>query len=796
VTEESHKKSLRWYNQLMTQDNYVLGACLFQVGPGIDWETFRYTGQDNEGNPLTLMDELRAMALEPALAAMPSVAVEVSPPSEEALVEILRAAGQALLIPLNRKSKLYQTAQEQGLGERLTDEYEAMCGDQNYQAQIFEGGLVYAPAGQWDQIQVVPSPRTRTIVTPPNIPWTHEITGFHGNRWNYWEQHLQDKKIPGLTWHIFMEEALRHNPQLEADGYIFKAHKTYKMPAVEAQLEAAATPPTAPAVDQPLQPPISVPAPSDFVQVVDGKFHLKGQPLRFIGVNIRGLVHYGHDPEYFAKAPSEHRGIQLQQASDMNARLVRVFLAHKDATPEQIEGRLRETLDLIKRDFPNIYLLPALTNLYEDVPFYVRGDEKFYEVQGGKKILNHAFYRGGYQENYLPFVKHIVNAFKHEPHIFAWEMGNELKAEGAPDFLVDFLKTMATHIKSWDPYHLVTTGMISTRHAWMGNRPDLRQALYSYPHLDFITIHAYNGNEHPPEIEDDSDLARQFGKPFIIEEAGFDVNKYGDRPHKTRTDMANWFRNGASCYMPWGFVATEYDNNDGDLNMGMVGPKHADWDGLYELHKQCGHLLLTKGFDPCVSQDIANINYHPTRGLPVQLPWPLVTDGFDFPVGKPDGQGYYVAATLVDQAYYAERKFWHTGEDWNRILGPGDTPDVDLGDPVYAVANGRVVTAHHFPTWGNIILMEHRLPWGQTVWSQYAHLRQRFVRKGDVVRRGQQIGTIGKGAGDQYPAHLHFEIRLKNLSASKWGWKTQQDRDKVLQAYAHPTNFINSNRPR
>jgi hypothetical protein len=440
--------------------------------------------------------------------------------------------------------------------------------------------------------------------------------------------------------------------------------------------------------------------------------------------------------------------------------------------------------------------LPTLTNLYDDVPFYVRGDEKFFELHPGgeKEMLNKAFFAGGYEENYLPFVEHRVRAFKNEPHIFAWEIGNELKAEGEPELFVDFNRAVAAAIKSWDPHHLITTGMVSTRHAWMADRPELRRELYGSPHIDFITIHAYNGNEEV--VEDDSDLAREFRKPFIIEEAGFDLRKYPNRPEKTRTDLANWFRKGASCYAPWGFVATPFDNNDGDVNVGMTGPVHPDYPQLYELLRQCGQLLHSSGVSDDVSQAIASIDFQPKRGLRPVLPWPLLTDGFDFPVGKPDGQGYYVASDLVDQAYYAAREFWHTGEDWNRKLGPGDTPDVDLGDPVYAVAHGQVVTSQSFSTWGNIVLIEHRLPSGRTVWSQYAHLQQRFVRKGDIVKRGDRIGTIGKGADARYPAHLHFEIRLKRLPASKWGWKALEDREKVLEAYAHPTNFINSHRPR
>jgi hypothetical protein len=581
---------------------------------------------------------------------------------------------------------------------------------------------------------------------------------------------------------------VRHNPQLEADGFIFRPEKAYLMPQVEDRVLSSAAQPLA----------VTASLPSAFVQLAGDRFQIKGQLKRFMGVNIRGLVHYGHDPVYFEHAPSEHRDIQLNAASDMNARLVRVFLAHRDATPEQIVSRLREVLDLIRSKFPDMYLLPTLTNLYNDVPFYVKGDDTFYadHPTSDKQMLNKAFFEGGYRENYLPFVGHIVTAFRDEPHIFAWEIGNELKAEGEPELFVQFNKAVAAAIKSWDPRHLVTTGMVSTRHAWMKDREDLRQDLYGSPHIDFVTIHAYNGNEDPDAIEDDSDLARAFGKPFIIEEAGFDKRKYSDRPEKTRTDLADWFRKGASSYMPWGFVATPGDNRDGDEFVGMTGPLIPDWDQLYLLYQGCGHLLLNSGPSQPVSEAIANINYHPARGRRGALPWPLVVDGFDFPVGIPDGRGYYVAADLVDPSYYAEREVWHTGEDWNRRLGPGDSPDVDLGDPVYAIAHGRVVTSYGFPYWGNIVLIEHRLPTGDTVWSQYAHLRQRLVSKGDVVRRGDRIGSIGKGEKDRYPAHLHFEIRRRDLPASKWGWKKPEDRERVLEAYAHPTNFINGYRPR
>lgn len=131
-----------------------------------------------------------------------------------------------------------------------------------------------------------------------------------------------------------------------------------------------------------------------------------------------------------------------------------------------------------------------------------------------------------------------------------------------------------------------------------------------------------------------------------------------------------------------------------------------------------------------------------------------VANGFDLPVGKPNGEGYYVYRGYAPNA--------HQGEDWNGN-GGGNS---DLGDPVYAVADGVVVYSEDYGrSWGNLVILRHAYRGSesglQVADSVYAHLDRRSVRLYQTVKRGQQIGTIGTAHGI-YPAHLHFEIR-KNL---------------------------------
>lgn len=124
-----------------------------------------------------------------------------------------------------------------------------------------------------------------------------------------------------------------------------------------------------------------------------------------------------------------------------------------------------------------------------------------------------------------------------------------------------------------------------------------------------------------------------------------------------------------------------------------------------------------------------------------------IVDGFDLPVGAPDGLGYYDA-----QRFGANQ---HLGEDWNGNRG-GDS---DLGDPVAAIAHGRVTFAGDVGGgWGNVVRVVHRTR-DVDVESLYAHLDAIAVAAGAAVQRGQVIGTIGT-AGGQYVAHLHLELRV------------------------------------
>jgi murein DD-endopeptidase MepM/ murein hydrolase activator NlpD len=157
-----------------------------------------------------------------------------------------------------------------------------------------------------------------------------------------------------------------------------------------------------------------------------------------------------------------------------------------------------------------------------------------------------------------------------------------------------------------------------------------------------------------------------------------------------------------------------------------------------------------------------------------------LADGFDFPVGRPDAQGYYRARGF--------RSHGHLGEDWDGV-GGGDT---DLGDAIYAIGDGLVVFARDCHMgWGNVVIVRHSYRDGgaiRTIDSLYGHLQSILVRNGQAVARGQKIATMGTAHG-LYDAHLHLEIR-KNIEIGMSRAAFAQD----FSNYYDPSNFITAHR--
>lgn len=77
------------------------------------------------------------------------------------------------------------------------------------------------------------------------------------------------------------------------------------------------------------------------------------------------------------------------------------------------------------------------------------------------------------------------------------------------------------------------------------------------------------------------------------------------------------------------------------------------------------------------------------------------------------------------------------------------------GAPIKAAENGIVAYAGAgFGSFGNLLLIKHADGW----MSAYGHAQTLLVKRGDQVRRGQVVATVGNSGGVTRP-QVHFELR-------------------------------------
>lgn len=77
----------------------------------------------------------------------------------------------------------------------------------------------------------------------------------------------------------------------------------------------------------------------------------------------------------------------------------------------------------------------------------------------------------------------------------------------------------------------------------------------------------------------------------------------------------------------------------------------------------------------------------------------------------------------------------------------------NIGTPIYATGNGKVVAAEREGGYGNVVKINH----GYGFETLYAHMSKIKVKKGQQVKRGDIIGYVGNTGLSTGP-HLHYEI--------------------------------------
>jgi mannan endo-1,4-beta-mannosidase len=178
-----------------------------------------------------------------------------------------------------------------------------------------------------------------------------------------------------------------------------------------------------------------------------------------------------------------------------------------------------------------------------------------------------------YQEwlRHLIFHKNQLNGrvYRDDPTVFAWELANEPRMTGGSAFdrpsgwdtqtLTRWADEMSAYVKSLDPNHLVAVGdegfLNGGGEHWAYTAKDGvdHRALTALPGVDFGTFHLYPDDWSVTPawgdtwISDHLRVARELGKPALLEEYGLKV----ERQQPTTGDVTHGALDRERAYRSW-----------------------------------------------------------------------------------------------------------------------------------------------------------------------------------------------------------------------------------------------------
>lgn len=138
TNEDGYLNELKWYDDNLRADEYVVGATIFSLNP---WGIQGSFGIDRADK---IRDYIGAGGAPPP----------IPPPTlEEAVIQ---TAESVPWMPVNNTAALWKYAQQNGLQDQQTDEIHFLYDGEEYIAQVFNLGVAYVKVGDWNNIKMIP----------------------------------------------------------------------------------------------------------------------------------------------------------------------------------------------------------------------------------------------------------------------------------------------------------------------------------------------------------------------------------------------------------------------------------------------------------------------------------------------------------------------------------------------------------------------------------------------------------------------------------------------------------------
>ncbi|MCX7877381.1 MAG: cellulase family glycosylhydrolase [Ignavibacteria bacterium] len=326
---------------------------------------------------------------------------------------------------------------------------------------------------------------------------------------------------------------------------------------------------------------------SSFVKGIRGKIFKDGKEFRFIGANVYEL----------ANVDSIITEKIIEDSYNCGFSVLRFWLFENKSLELQIK-KLNEICDYAGR---------------KDIKLIVSMADKWGYLQNYS--IDENWYREGYKENYISYVKTLCSEFRERNEIMIWELINEPETDSF-NTIYEFTKAVSEEIKSVNENHLLSLGTVGGIGDKFGGylsvfRKKNFRELYSIPAIDVISIHDYSydssilerldvlfrfkGNQKTAAVferadelvdiifdkfdnsrlskgkltyipltlrwlwdklnEHDINFSAEIRKPLYVGEVGFKSIKGRDRKKLIELDTERKFSVGVSGYILWSFEA-------------------------------------------------------------------------------------------------------------------------------------------------------------------------------------------------------------------------------------------------
>lgn len=262
----------------------------------------------------------------------------------------------------------------------------------------------------------------------------------------------------------------------------------------------------------------------DFVRSQNGSLILKGEPYRFVGVNIYSLLSHDGKSKRFVCGKSFTEAAALRtvdEVAEMGANVIRV---------QAYQSYLRDKRDPTKLDFTRLDAIIARAKS-KGIRLVVTLENQWWDCsEGGYKWSSWYAkkYRapyGRYRLSFRDFAMQVASRYKDEPTILMWQLINEAESKMVgdtedPAALLQFAKDMAKAMKQADPNHILSLGTIGL--ARQGSGGPFFTLLHQVAGIDIVEAHDYH-DEHqalPPNTRIAMLMAKEINKPFFVGEVG------------------------------------------------------------------------------------------------------------------------------------------------------------------------------------------------------------------------------------------------------------------------------------